>query len=238
MAADDITKVRGASKREAIRRLLPAGTRDDVDRVYEEFRQNLARTYASRGVAAIAGAAEVFTELRRRKVKVALSTGFDRQRVIDVVWGGIADPKNYTLSPQSWHYVGDKGQEVYKSMAENAIAFDAAAANALLDGLGMNKDAEGFRTLPSGEPFELTVDISDWGGSLKVQEDSAAAYARIGHISRRGRLITEVAVAVPICTPQAGGPGQQEKQSRRQPCNNPHGGRRLPLPSLCFAAPD
>ena len=78
LAADDITKVRGASKREAIRRLLPAGTRDDVDRVYEEFRQNLARTYASRGVAAIAGAAEVFTELRRRKVKVALSTGFDR----------------------------------------------------------------------------------------------------------------------------------------------------------------
>ena len=38
----------------------------------------------------------------------------------------------------------------------------------------MKKGADGFRTLPSGKPFVLTMDVSDWGGSLKVQTDAAA----------------------------------------------------------------
>lgn len=82
LSPDEITRVRGASKREAIRRLLPDGTNTDVDRVFAEFRKNLARTYAARGVNAIAGAAEVFNELRRRTVKVALTTGFDRDTAL------------------------------------------------------------------------------------------------------------------------------------------------------------
>lgn len=82
LSPDEITRVRGASKREAIRRLLPDGTNTDVDRVFAEFRKNLARTYAARGVDAIAGAAEVFNELRRRTVKVALTTGFDRDTAL------------------------------------------------------------------------------------------------------------------------------------------------------------
>jgi peptide/nickel transport system substrate-binding protein len=118
-------------------------------------------------------ATEIRELLRNDKFRQALSTGFDRQRVVDVVWGGIADIKNETLSPQSWHFASEKGQEVYKKWAANAITFDAAAANALLDEIGMKKGADGFRTLPSGEPFIMTIDISDWGGSLKVQVDSA-----------------------------------------------------------------
>ena len=43
----------------------------------------------------------------------------------------------------------------------------------MLDELGMKKGADGFRTLPSGEPFEVVIDVSDWGGSLKVQVDAA-----------------------------------------------------------------
>ena len=37
----------------------------------------------------------------------------------------------------------------------------------------MKKGADGFRTLPSGKPFEMTMDISDWGGSLKLQVDAS-----------------------------------------------------------------
>ena len=82
LTPDEITQIRGASKREAIRRLLQAGTDADVDRVYVEFRKNLARTYATQGVDAIAGAGDVFKELRRCHVKVALSTGFDRDTAL------------------------------------------------------------------------------------------------------------------------------------------------------------
>jgi peptide/nickel transport system substrate-binding protein len=119
-------------------------------------------------------AAEIRAVLRDKRFRVALSTGFDRQRIIDVAWGGIGEAKNYTLSPQSWHYASPEGKAVYDEMANNAIEFNAESANALLDEVGLKKGADGFRTLPSGEPFLMTVDISDWGGSLKVQTDAAA----------------------------------------------------------------
>lgn len=118
-------------------------------------------------------AAEIRDVLRSNQFRQALSTGFDRQRVIDVVWGGIADIKNTTLSPQSWHFTGDVGTASYDTWAQSFIDFDADAANAMLDELGMAKGADGFRTLPSGAPFELLIDVTDWGGSLKVQVDAA-----------------------------------------------------------------
>jgi len=118
-------------------------------------------------------AQEIRDILRNQKFRIALSTGFDRQRVIDVVWGGIADPKNMTISPQSLHFSDANGQKVYKEWAEAYTQFDAAAANAMLDEIGMSKGSDGFRTLPSGKPFELVMDISDWGGSLKVQVDAS-----------------------------------------------------------------
>jgi peptide/nickel transport system substrate-binding protein len=118
-------------------------------------------------------ATEIRTLLRDAKFRQALSIGFDRQRVIDVAWGGIADVKNYTLSPQSWHFAGAEGQAVYEKWAQNYVNFDADTANAMLDELGMEKGADGFRNLPSGKPFEMVIDISDWGGSLKVQVDAA-----------------------------------------------------------------
>jgi phosphonatase-like hydrolase len=74
---DDINRVRGSSKREAIRNLLPSGRSGDADAIYQEFRRQLALLYQG-GVKAIPGAANVFRELRSRGIKVALTTGFDR----------------------------------------------------------------------------------------------------------------------------------------------------------------
>jgi peptide/nickel transport system substrate-binding protein len=119
-------------------------------------------------------AAEIRGVLRAKEFRQALSLGIDRERVIEVVWNGIGEAKNYTISPQSWHFVGDEGQAVYQAWANNYSDYDVDTANSLLDGLGMTVGANGFRTLPSGEPFIMTIDISDWGGSLKAQTDAAA----------------------------------------------------------------
>ena len=118
-------------------------------------------------------AAEIREVLRDKRFRQALSMGLDRQRMIEVVWGGIGDPKGATISPQSWHFAGPEGQEVYNKWATAYADFNADQANALLDEMGMAKGADGMRTLPSGAAFEMTIDISDWGGSLKVQADSA-----------------------------------------------------------------
>lgn len=118
-------------------------------------------------------AAEIRELLRNTTFRKALSIGFDRQRVIDVAWGGIAEAKGMTLSPQSWHFAGTEGQAVYQRWAQADVGFDADAANAMLDEIGMTRGADGLRTLPSGEPFEMVIDVTDWGGSLKVQVDAA-----------------------------------------------------------------
>lgn len=118
-------------------------------------------------------AAEIRTLLRDSRFRKALSMGFDRNRIIDVAWNGIGEAKAATISPQSWHFASPEGQEVYKNWSEADIMFDPEKANAMLDEIGMTKGANGLRQL-NGKPFTLIIDISDWGGSLKVQTDAAA----------------------------------------------------------------
>ncbi len=118
-------------------------------------------------------AAEIREILRNADFRRALSAGFNRQRVMDVAWGGIGEVKNATISPQAWHFASDEGKAVFQKWAEAFTTEDIAAANKMLDDLGMAKGADGMRTLPSGKPFELVMDVTDWGGSLKLQVDAA-----------------------------------------------------------------
>ncbi|HEU4881512.1 MAG TPA: phosphonatase-like hydrolase [Longimicrobium sp.] len=81
VSEDEIAGVRGASKREVIRHLVarhrpdaPAGLADEA---YDGFRAALAERYGA-GVRAVEGAEDVFDWLRRRGVRIALNTGFDR----------------------------------------------------------------------------------------------------------------------------------------------------------------
>jgi peptide/nickel transport system substrate-binding protein len=117
-------------------------------------------------------AAEIRELLRDVRFRRALSLGFDRERIIDVAWNGIGDIQAATLSPQSWHFASPEGQAVQEEWAAMYTDFDADAANALLDEIGMEV-VNGKRTL-AGQPFTLIVDVTDWGGSLKVQTDAAA----------------------------------------------------------------
>ena len=78
ISADEIMRVRGASKRQAIRNLLPPATADQSDRIYNEFRRELASVYQSGGVKCVDGADAAIKRLKAAGRKVALTTGFDR----------------------------------------------------------------------------------------------------------------------------------------------------------------
>lgn len=75
-----VARVRGASKRDAVRSFVPEGPdRDDRSaRVYASFRERLAQRYRTEGVEPVEGAQRVFAWLRERGIAVALATGFDR----------------------------------------------------------------------------------------------------------------------------------------------------------------
>jgi phosphonatase-like hydrolase len=78
---EELANVRGASKREAIAKLVArhAGPawQGRSDAVYASFVRHLEREFAS-GVKAIEGAEATFDYLRSRGIKIALTTGFDR----------------------------------------------------------------------------------------------------------------------------------------------------------------
>lgn len=108
--------------------------------------------------------------LRNPKFRQGISHALDRQRVIDVVWGGIGTPQQMTLSPQSWHFQGAEGQKIFQEWQNAYAKHDQATANRLLDEAGMSKrDAEGKRTLPDGSRFELVIDVADFGNAVGAQ---------------------------------------------------------------------
>lgn len=86
----DIGRWMGTDKREAVRGLLSAdgAAPDDAAaaRVYADFRRRLDAAYRANPPQPIAGAEDVLRDVRRRGVKIALTTGFDSE-VTDAILG-------------------------------------------------------------------------------------------------------------------------------------------------------
>lgn len=91
---EQLSAVRGSSKREAVLRFIPEGAdrEQTAALVYGAFREHLARLYRAGGVEPLEGAEEAFRRLRGRGVGVALNTGFDREITVLLLsalgWGG------------------------------------------------------------------------------------------------------------------------------------------------------
>jgi phosphonatase-like hydrolase len=81
VSPEQLSAVRGSSKRQAVLSLIPAGPgrQDRAAAVYDSFRERLTRRYLADGVRPVDGAASTFRRLRGRGVRVALNTGFDRE---------------------------------------------------------------------------------------------------------------------------------------------------------------
>lgn len=97
---DALRAVRGASKRDAIRHFVVRHHKTGIDaltdRIFNDFRDHLAKLFKAGGVKPVVGAAETFHWLRGLGVRIALNTGFDRlttELIIDAVgWKtGVAD---------------------------------------------------------------------------------------------------------------------------------------------------
>jgi len=100
LSDEDISAVRGKSKREAIANLLASNLGQDVAArlqkpVYEAFQCSLTKHYRSAEVRPIEGAAGVFEWCRSVGAKIARTTGFDKN-VADLLlqslgWAGKVD---------------------------------------------------------------------------------------------------------------------------------------------------
>ncbi|MFN2234256.1 MAG: ABC transporter substrate-binding protein [Anaerolineales bacterium] len=119
---------------------------------------------------------EIRALLQNQDFRIALSHALDRERLIDVAWGGIGYPTNATISPQSWHFASPEGQEIYKEWRDAYIEYDPESSMALFDGIGfVDADGDGWRDLPSGAPFTLVIDQDrTWTGDSIVTSSNEA----------------------------------------------------------------
>ncbi len=91
ISATEISRWRGASKRETIRRII--GEREAIDsgvseRVYHTFQESLIDLLRKYGVRPVEGVERAFARLRDANVRVAATTGFDRL-ITEEVLGGL-----------------------------------------------------------------------------------------------------------------------------------------------------
>jgi peptide/nickel transport system substrate-binding protein len=132
--------------------------------------------------------AEIRALLRDPQFRQAASYALDRERVCDVVWQGFSEVKQFTVSPQSLHFASEEGRAVYEAWASSYAQYDVELANQMLDDLGMARGEDGFRTLPSGEPFELVLDYWDYGLLNQVADASEIFRVNLEAVGIKARL--------------------------------------------------
>ncbi len=120
---------------------------------------------------------EIQDVLRDVNFRKGISHAMNRERLIDVAWGGIGTPQQATISPQAWHFASPEGQEVFERWQQADAEYDVDLANELLDAAGLlDADGDGWRDLPSGAPFTLILDLGNWGG-VRVSTDGTESFA-------------------------------------------------------------
>jgi peptide/nickel transport system substrate-binding protein len=98
--------------------------------------------------------ADLFAKAEFRE---ALNLAVNRKEITDVVFSGLAKPRQYSPITGSPEYDAD--------MEQRWAQYDPARANQLLDQLGLARGADGVRVRPDGQPLEVTIEHSQPPGS-------------------------------------------------------------------------
>ncbi|GAB4523147.1 MAG: ABC transporter substrate-binding protein [Anaerolineae bacterium] len=104
----------------------------------------------------------------------ALSVAMDREAINELVWLGLAEPRQPV--PPSFHpyYPGDEAAFAFTQ-------YDPELANQLLDEAGLtNRDSEGFRTLPNGDRLTIVVEGMQGGQGVDTLELVRNTWQEVG----------------------------------------------------------
>lgn len=91
---------------------------------------------------------DIFNE---KDFRVAMSLGINRQEIIDAIYVGDGEPRQPApLETSPWYN---------EQLAYQYTEYDIEQANALLDGLGLERGPDGVRLRPDGEKLSFTVEV-------------------------------------------------------------------------------
>ncbi|MBW7915992.1 MAG: ABC transporter substrate-binding protein [Trueperaceae bacterium] len=117
---------------------------------------------------------ELGSILANHDFRVALSHAVDRDEIREAAFLGLGEIRQNVPAPWHPYYPGDEYAQKYTE-------YDPALANELLDGIGLKKDANGNRLLPSGKPLRLELSVVPaFGPWPDVAQLVAADWAAVG----------------------------------------------------------
>lgn len=141
-----------------------------IQKVESDWWVNMAFNFGGQGAAS-----KPLPALKDLQVRKAIEMAIDKQKIVDTVYPGAAEPGTTVIRPLSvfWHLdVPD----------DKVVRFDPAAANGLLDQAGYPKGSDGVRTDPrTGQPLVIRLPVSDdTAGSTAVGQLIAGFLKQIG----------------------------------------------------------
>jgi phosphonatase-like hydrolase len=173
-----LRSVRGASKREAIRRFVEShfpGDPTEMDRqtegIFSAFRDHLAKSYSHGGVKTIPGAEQTFEWLHGRGIKVALNTGFDRT-ITDLLLRAIG------WGPEAVNAV-ICGDDVPRGRPAPFLIFRAMEATGVISVNGVMNVGDTVLDLQAGSNAGVGENIGVLSGAHSLEQLEKAPHTRL-----------------------------------------------------------
>ncbi|MEJ2559400.1 MAG: ABC transporter substrate-binding protein [Anaerolineae bacterium] len=125
--------------------------------------------------------------LRTRDFRIALSYAIDREKIKELAFLGLGEARQGVPAPFHPYYPGDEWAFKYTE-------YDPATANEMLDSVGMTqKDADGFRLAPNGEPVDIELQVipafGNWPDVAQIIVENWADVGVKAHIEIRERAL-------------------------------------------------
>lgn len=112
--------------------------------------------------------------LANLQFRIAMSHAVDREEIRESAFLGLGEIRQPVPAPWHPYYPGDEYAKMYTE-------YDPALANQMLDDLGLKKDANGNRLLPSGKPLRIELSVVPaFGPWPDVAQLVAANWAAVG----------------------------------------------------------
>lgn len=90
----------------------------------------------------------------------ALSYAINRERINNVTALGVAQPRQFAMSPDGPEFLTPEGKALYEEWVSSYEAYEPETAASLLDEVGaVDTDGDGLRERPDGSKLELIIDV-------------------------------------------------------------------------------
>ncbi|MCO6452305.1 MAG: ABC transporter substrate-binding protein [Caldilineales bacterium] len=125
--------------------------------------------------------------LQNKDFRIALSHAIDREAIKELAFLGLGEARQGVPAPFHPYYPGDEYAFKYTE-------YDADLANEMLDSIGLTeRDSEGFRLRPDGQPLDLEIGVSDvfaaWPDIGQLIAENWADVGIRAHIELRERTL-------------------------------------------------